>query len=40
MINFNNLNNENKLRNKKPSQFDIHFNNPYGANAWLFKKLK
>ena len=28
-----------KSKNNRPSLFDREFNNPYGANAWLFKGL-
>lgn len=37
MLNINN--NEKPKKNNRPSLFDRGFNNPYGANAWLFKGL-
>lgn len=37
MLNINN--NEKPKKDNRPSLFDRGFNNPYGANAWLFKGL-
>ena len=40
MLNINNKQHLQSKKDSKPSLFDRGFNNPYGANAWLFNGLK